>query len=257
MKFLGKIGYTIGLPAVLLLGWWAYASIVPNFFVPPPGVVATAFLDVWVSERFLTDVLPSIARLLVGLGIAILLGSALGLTIGCVRWLRDVLEPVLEFIRAIPPTITIPVLLLLVGINDTMKITVIVLGSMWPVLLNTVEGVRAIDPVLSDTAQVYRIRGFARLWHLTVPSASPQIMAGVRQSLSLGLILMVISEMFAANEGLGFAIVQFQRTFAIPEMWSGIVLLGLIGIALSIVFQIVQTRVLAWYFGLREVSNAV
>ena len=77
-------------------------------------------------------------------------------------------------------------------------------------------------------------------------------MAGVRQSLSIGLILMVISEMFASSSGLGFTIVQFQRTFAIPEMWSGIVVLGLIGVALSFIFQCVERRVLRWYHGLKE-----
>ena len=82
-------------------------------------------------------------------------------------------------------------------------------------------------------------------------------MAGVRQALSIGLILMVISEMFASSSGLGFTIVQFQRSFAVPEMWSGIVVLGLIGVALSFIFQWVQRRVLRWYHGLKEVENAV
>ena len=81
-------------------------------------------------------------------------------------------------------------------------------------------------------------------------------MAGIRQSLSLGLILMVISEMFASSSGLGFTIVQFQRSFAVPEMWSGIVVLGLIGVFLSFLFQFVERRVLRWYHGLREADHA-
>ena len=76
-------------------------------------------------------------------------------------------------------------------------------------------------------------------------------------ALSIGLILMVISEMFASSSGLGFTIVQFQRSFAVPEMWSGIVVLGLIGVILSFIFQAVQRRVLRWYHGLKEVENAV
>ena len=107
-------------------------------------------------------------------------------------------------------------------------------GCVWPVLLNTVEGVRAVDPVMAETARSYGITGAARLRHLVLRSASPQIFAGLRQALSIGIILMVISEMFAASNGLGFTIVQFQRSFAIPDMWTGILVLGLLGFLLSV-----------------------
>ena len=162
----------------------------------------------------------------------------------------------LEFLRAIPPPVLVPILMLLVGINDEMKVLVIVSGSIWPVLLNTVEGVRSVDEVLLDTGRVYRITGWLRITRLVLPAAAPQMMAGIRQALSIGLILMVISEMFASSSGLGFTIVQFQRAFAIPEMWSGVLLLGLIGLALAFIFQFVERRVLRWYHGLREVDHA-
>ena len=132
----------------------------------------------------------------------------------------------LEFLRAIPPPVLVPIFILITGIGTTMKVLVIVSGCIWPILLNTVEGVRARDEVLEDTCRVYGIRGPARLRHLVLRSASPQIVTGMRQALSIGIILMVISEMFAASSGLGFTIIQFQRGFAIPEMWSGILLLG-------------------------------
>jgi ABC-type nitrate/sulfonate/bicarbonate transport system permease component len=139
------------------------------------------------------------------------------------------------------------------GIGTTMKVLVIVSGCLWPILLNTVEGVRGRDELLEDTCRAYLIRGPARLRHLVLRSASPQIVTGMRQALSIGIILMVISEMFAASSGLGFAIVQFQRGFAIPEMWSGILLLGLLGVPLSLAFRMVENRVLSWYCGLRKV----
>ena len=100
------------------------------------------------------------------------------------------------------------------------------------------------------------IGGLARIRYLVLPGAGPQIMVGVRQALSLGLILMVISEMFASSSGLGFSIIKFQRSFAIPEMWSGIALLGLIGVGLSFLFQFVERRVLRWYHGQKEVEHA-
>lgn len=85
--------------------------------------------------------------------------------------------------------------------------------------------------------------------------ASPQIAAGARQALSIGVILMVISELFGANRGLGASIVQFQRSFAIPQMWTGIILLGLLGVVLSVLFRVVEHRALAWYRGLRRAEK--
>ncbi|GAA3667731.1 ABC transporter permease [Arthrobacter ginkgonis] len=257
MRIAKGVLYILGLPALLVLIWWASTLGAKSFFVPTPGTLATTFAETWFGERIFSDVAPSILRLLVGVSAAIIVGILAGLLIGSAKWLRALTEPVLEFFRAVPPPVLVPVLMLLMGISDSMKVVVIISGCIWPVLLNTVEGVRAIDGVLSDSAQTYGISGWARVRYLVLPSAGPQILAGVRQCLSIGLILMVISEMFASSSGLGFTIVQFQRSFAVPEMWSGIVILGLIGVALSFIFQFTERRILRWYHGLREVENAV
>src|SRR5690606_15709390 len=118
----------------------------------------------------------------------IVLGIGAGLAIGSSRILGRLSEPVLEFFRAIPPPVLVPILMVLVGINDSMKVLVIVSGAIWPVLLNTIEGVRAIDEVLSDTAKVYGIHGRSRISMLTLPAASPYYITGIRQALSIGLI---------------------------------------------------------------------
>jgi len=133
-----------------------------------------------------------------------------------------------------------------------MKVTVIVAGAIWPILLNTVEGVKAVDSVLDETCRTYQIKGTARLWHFILPSASPQIIVGMRLGLSIGIVLMVISEMFAALDGLGAAIIYFQRSYEIPQMWSGVLMLGLFGFALSTVFQLLERYVLAWYHGMKD-----
>lgn len=250
-----RLLYFVGLPLLLVALWWMLTLGSTNFYVPKPLKLVQTFWEVWASARFWTDFVPSILRLFIGLMATIVLGVVLGVLIGSFRWLRDFLEPLLEFFRAIPPPVLVPLLMLLIGINDEMKIVVIISGSIWPVLLNTVEGVRAVDLVLSDTCHTYRITGFARLRYLVLPGASPQIMTGVRQSTSIALILMVISEMFGSSSGLGFTIVLFQRAFAIPEMWSGIVVLGLIGVGLSVISQAIQHRVLRWYYGLKEVQR--
>lgn len=255
MTLVKKSFFAFALPLTLIAVWFGYTAISDNFFIPSPALLAERFVQVWFSERLLTDVLPSIWRLVVGLGISIVAGIVIGMIIGSVTWLRWLFEPLFEFIRAIPSTILIPVLLLLIGINDAMKITLIVLSCVWPILLNTVAGVTSVDEIHKSTSKVFGLSKAYHFRHVVLPSASPQIMAGIRQSLAVALILMVVSEMFASVDGIGHMTINFQNRVAIPEMWSGIVLLGLIGVLMSAVFLFFQRRILSWYEGLKEHQN--
>jgi ABC-type nitrate/sulfonate/bicarbonate transport system permease component len=240
-----------GLPVVLVVTWWLASAGSTDFYRPPLSRILAAFADTWTWDRIRTDVLPSLGRLAVGYALALVAGIALGVLIGSFRNVRDLVEPLLEFLRAVPPPVLVPVFILLSGLGDRTKVLVIAFGCVWPVLLNTVEGVRGRDEVLADTCRSYGIRGALRLRHLVLRAASPQIATGARQALSIAIILMVISEMIAANNGLGFTVVQFQRGFQIPEMWSGVLLLGLLGVALAGVFQLAERRLLGWYHGQR------
>jgi ABC-type nitrate/sulfonate/bicarbonate transport system permease component len=244
--------FGLALPVVLVAAWWFSSADSTNYYFPPLSNILTTFGHTWFSARLRADVLPSVVRLLIGYAGAVVGGIALGVLLGANRALRRFIEPVLEFFRAIPPPVLIPILFLFAGIGNTAKIIVVISGAIWPILLNAVEGVRAVDEVLSDTSRCYGVTGWARLRHLVLPAASPQIVAGMRQALSISIILMVISEMFASSNGLGFAIIQFQRSFAIPEMWSGIIVLGLLGFVLSLLFQLFERRSLRWYQGLRR-----
>lgn len=246
-----KAFLALGLPTVLLALWWFATTDSTSFYWPSLRSILATFYETWFTGRFMADVVPSLLRLVAGYTVALIVGVGAGAAIGSFRSLRAFVEPVLEFFRAIPPPVVVPIFIILAGIGDGMKVLVIITGCIWPILLNTVEGVRSIDEVLYDTARCYRMRGPSRLFRLVLRGASPQIIAGARQALSIGIILMVISEMFAGSNGIGFTIVQFQRRFALPEMWTGILMLGLLGIALSIVFRAVEARVLSWYTGLR------
>jgi ABC-type nitrate/sulfonate/bicarbonate transport system permease component len=250
-----RVLLVIGLPIVLIAAWWVATANSTSFFWPPLKDIVEVFPETWFEGRFTTDVVPSIARLLVGYLLALLIGISVGLAVGSSKVLRETAEPVLEFLRAVPPPVVVPIIMLFAGIGDGMRVSVIAFGCVWPILLNTVEGVRGVDEVLTDTARTYGLGTTTRVRKLVLRAASPQIMAGARQALSVGIILMVISEMFAASNGLGFTTVQFQRSFAIPEMWTGIILLGLIGVVLALIFRIVEQRVLSWYLGLRAAQR--
>lgn len=255
MRILARAVWAVTLPAVLLALWWLVSAGSQSFFFPPLSAILSTFRSVWLTPRALDDVVPSLLRLIAGTLAATAIGIGLGVPIGLSRRLRDFIEPMLEFLRAIPPPVLVPILILFSGIGTTMKILVIVSGCVWPILLNTVEGVRGLDEELDNITRSYRFGRGARLFHFILPGASPQIFAGLRQALSIGIILMVISEMFAASNGIGFTIIQFQRSFAIPEMWSGIILLSLIGFVLALVLGAIERRVLGWYHGLRTAQK--
>jgi ABC-type nitrate/sulfonate/bicarbonate transport system permease component len=254
MTVLGWLRRTLvllGLPAVLFALWWIASDSSTSFYLPPLRTVLAAFAPTW-GPRLASDVVPSLTRLLAGYAGAVVVGLGLGVPLGARPRLRAVFEPVLELFRAIPPPALVPIFMLLFGIGTPMKLLVIISGAVWPILLNTIEGVRAVDDVLADTCRCYGITGAMRLRVLVLRAASPQIVTGMRQALSIAIILMVISEMFASSSGLGFAIVDFQRGFSIPQMWSGILLLGLIGVGLSLVFRVFEARALRWYHELRR-----
>ncbi|MCE7481649.1 ABC transporter permease [Microbacterium profundi] len=258
-KRLTAIGYAIALPLLLVVLWWALSADSESIYFPSLRSILETFPETWFENGWqssiVTDGLASLTRLVIGFGAAACIGIALGTAIGLSPRLRALVEPTLEFIRAIPGPVLVPVISLFAGIGDEMKIIVIALGSLWPILLNTIDGVRAVDPVMIETSRSYHLSRWRQIRTLILPAASPQIFAGMRQGLSVGIILMVISEMFAATNGLGFSVVQFQRNFALPEMWTGIIILGLLGFIASLVLQFAESRSLRWYVGLRATDR--
>jgi ABC-type nitrate/sulfonate/bicarbonate transport system permease component len=190
-------------------------------------------------------------RMFAGFFIAAALGVVGGLLLGLSPRARRAAAPIVEFLRAIPPPALLPFAILVVGVGASMKIFVIAFVCVWPILLNTIDGVIGVDPTLRETTHVYGISERDRLWRVMLPAASPQIFAGLRTAVSLALILMVISEMVASTNGIGYFVLQSQRTFAIPEMWSGILLLGILGYVLNGIFVLLEKRLLRWHRGAR------
>jgi ABC-type nitrate/sulfonate/bicarbonate transport system permease component len=236
----------IAVPVALLVAWGVWSSGAESFYYPPLADILDTFADTWLFERVGSDVVPSLLRLGAGYGIALAAGVAIGLPLGLVPLARRVASPIVEFLRAIPPPALLPPAIVVIGVGDSMKVAIIAFVCVWPVLLNTIDGVRGVEPTLLDTARVY---GLSRL--VTIPAAMPQVFAGARTSLSLAVILMVTSEMVAATNGIGFFVLQSQRSFAIPEMWSGILLLGILGYVLNLTLALVEGRMLAWHRGAR------
>ena len=147
-----------------------------------------------------------------------------------------------------PPASIVPIVIIALGVGAAPKVFIIALGCFWPILLNTIDGVRGTSAAVRDTARAYRIPRLLGIWRVSLPAALPQIMAGIRVALAVALVLMVISEFFGADSGIGFYISDGANRFATRQTWAGTILVGTLGYVLSALFLVVERRLLGWYF---------
>jgi ABC-type nitrate/sulfonate/bicarbonate transport system permease component len=239
----------VGVVIILLLVWQVLATIKQTVYVPTVSTIFFTFLKEWFSPTFAQQAIPSLYRMIVGYVFACAIGVTIGIVIGSFKKIYQLLDPVLQFWRAIPATAIIPVGILLIGIGDQMKMVVICFGAMWPILINSADGARLVPTERLDTARIFGLTPIETLLRVIVPSAAPMIAAGMRTGLSIAFIMIVVSEMIGSTDGLGYYILQAQRTFAIPEMYGGIALLAILGYGLNALFVWAEHKVLAWHYG--------
>lgn len=237
----------IATPIVLLALWWVLTIGSTSAFNPPLSKIAERFVHNWFGELFVTYFLPSLGRTLSGYALAAILGVVAGTIIGLSHIARRLTGPIVSFLRSIPGAALLAPAVTLLGVGDAMKVAIIAFVCLWPILLNTIDGIDETDPTQRNTDRVFQVNGARRFFWSTLPAASPRIFAGLRTSLALALIMLVISEMIASTGGLGYFILQAQTTFDVADMWSGIILLGLLGYVLTLAFSFIERRVLRWY----------
>jgi ABC-type nitrate/sulfonate/bicarbonate transport system permease component len=235
-----------------------------KLYFPPPTVIAKRMYELWLtgpaSHLFLTpaatgNILPSLGRMLAGWSIAVVIGVGLGVLLGRSQTLLDYVDPLIQFFRALPSPTLIPVFIVLFKLGLTMRLAVIVFGVLWPILLNSIEGARSVEPLQIDISRVFALSRLQRFRLIVVPSAAPKIFAGLRVSLSLSIILMVISEMVGGTNGIGYTLYTAKDSFELPDMWAAIVLLGILGYSLNSVLLWVERHVLAWHRGAQRVEQ--
>jgi ABC-type nitrate/sulfonate/bicarbonate transport system permease component len=236
----------------LVVTWQLVTTVVDDpVRWPTFGAVAGRLWTIWLAnpEAWVENLVPSLVRLLVGWSIAIVVGVAVGTVIGLSARARDYVDPIIQFLRAIPPPTLLVLFIVVLGIGDAMKIAMIAFGVVWPILINTADGVGSVEALQRDTGRAFRISRLDQLILIILPSAGPKIFAGLRISLSIAVILMVISELYAATDGVGFQLVQAQRGFRTLDVWATIVLLGMIGYTLNAILAAVESYTLGWHRG--------
>jgi ABC-type nitrate/sulfonate/bicarbonate transport system permease component len=250
-----KIGAEIAVPIAILLGWqlWTASADSPRF--PRLSTILVKFQELWLFSEFGTHVVPSLERIALGFAIAVLVGIGLGIPLGLSIWGRKAAMPHIEYWRAIPPPALLPIsIVLLHSIGNLQKVSFIAFFCLFPILLNTIDGVRGIEPTLIETARSYGVPGHEQIRRIVLPAAMPQIFAGMRTSLSLAVIIMVISEYFSSTSGVGYVLLISKNTFQLAPMWAAIVLIGLLGYLLNLGFLLIERRVLAWHRGWRAAA---
>jgi ABC-type nitrate/sulfonate/bicarbonate transport system permease component len=265
-------------PTGLALRWLVFAGAIAlwqlatyvavpeddKLFFPAPTVIARRMYELWLTgpanHLFLTpaatsNIFPSLGRMLAGWGLAVVIGVGAGVLLGRSQRLLDYVDPLIQFFRALPSPTLIPVFIVLFKLGLTMRLAVIVFGVLWPILLNSIEGARSVEPLQMDLARVFALTRSQRFRLIVIPSAGPKIFAGLRVSLSLSIILMVISEMVGGTNGIGYTLYAAKDSFELPDMWSAIVLLGILGYTLNAALLSVERHVLAWHRGARRVEQ--
>lgn len=245
----------IGLSAFVIL-WAVVSSILKSPFMPGIPEILEAFADNWLFERMFTDVIPSLGRLTTGYFIGLLGGFLVGALLGTWTFARHLLEGLVEFLRALPKIAILPIFFIFLGIGDVSKIAVIASAAAVPMLLNTMDGFRSVDRTLIDTCRVYGVSRIRGDFLVRLRWATPQMFAGARVALAVAFILMIVSEMFGATNGIGYYILIAQQTYAIAGMWSGILLLGLLGVLFSALFALLEKWAISWYRGMKSVEGA-
>ena len=255
--WLGGAALRLSVLAGLLVAWQLLTSFNESPFFPTFADTADRLWTRWLTDPDMIrgHLLPSLGRLLAGWLGAVAVGIAAGTLIGMSGRVRDYVDPIVQFMRAIPPPALLPLFIVLLGIGDVMKVAMILFGVVWPILLNTLDGVRSVDSLHLDTARIFGIGRRDVLFRIVLPSAGPKIFAGLRVSLSIAVILMVISEMVATLNGVGFTLMQAMRSFRQLDVWAGILMLGLIGYTLNALLSVVERRVLRWQRGAMRLAD--
>lgn len=238
--------------ALLLLLWEFGARAAPKFelYLPPISRVFLALGQSVQSGSINSHLAITVGRFLEGYLLSAAIGVALGIILGYFRLIYELFETLIEFLRPMPSVAIIPVAILMLGIGDSMIVAVTVYATVWPVLINTIDGVRHIEQVLIQTGRTFGLTRFKILWQVILPAASPYIVTGLRIGLSIALILVTTAEMVAGSKGLGFFILDEERSMNSGNMYAGIILVAALGYALNRLFLALEARALKWRHGM-------
>jgi ABC-type nitrate/sulfonate/bicarbonate transport system permease component len=244
--------------------WQEWADGHHSAFFPAPSAIVAQMYHLWFSgpashlsltSAAVGNVLPSLGRVGLGLAIAILVGLPLGIAIGRSETVSGYLEPLLHYGRSLPPVALVTVFIVVFKLGNEMEIAFIAFGTIWPILVNTIDGARTVDPLQVETAQVFRLSASDRVTLLILPATLPKFFAGLRLAVSLSLVVMVVAELTGSTDGIGYQMNVAYGNYQLTSLWAGIVLLGILGYLLNALLTGIEHFALAWHRGAQRLAS--
>ncbi len=239
-------GLAFVLAVLAVLEAAARGGLVNAAVVPPPSAVAVQLAQIVASGIFVVPVLQTLATLFAGYAAGCAAGIVLGTLMGSFRAVYGLFEPLTELLRPIPKPALLPALILFLGLGSEMKITLVALAAFFPVLVSTVQGTRGVELTLIDVARTFGYSRAQILWRIVLPAAAPYIAVGMRVSLGVGLVVLVVAEMLAEPGGLGGSQIAMQHQFMGRQTYGWLVIIAVIGFTLNAVFVRVERRLTFW-----------
>jgi sulfonate transport system permease protein len=235
-------------PLAVLLAWQAGSSlgiVSPRVLAAPSTVVATAWQLISTGE-LQNHLLVSLDRVARGLGIGVTVGLLLAIPAGLFRLCEDLLDPPLQMLRTLPVLALVPLFILWFGIGETPKVALVALGTLFPVYLNTYAGIRSIDNKLVEAAATMGLGRFGLIRHVILPGALPQALVGLRYSLGVAWLILVVSEQINATAGIGYMMTNAREFLRTDIIVVGLVVYSLLGLATDALVRALERKVLSW-----------
>lgn len=227
-------------------------GIVSSAYLSPPTQVVVAIAKLVESGELWKHLGASALRSISGLLLAVLGGIVAGFAIGWFRRIERIVDPLFQLLRQVSAFALFPVFMLFLGIGESSKIAIVVWAAFWPVLLNTISGVKQVERVFIDSARTMGASQTFVATKVVLPAAMPQILTGIRLAGAYSITALVAAEMIGARSGLGFYTLNSQETFQIPDMYAGIVLLAIFGLLINQALSLLERRLLRWRVGLAQ-----
>lgn len=228
------------MPVVLLGGYVLFAHWQSNLFFPSIPKIWAAFKTTWNPHGLRLNAWPSISNLLIGYPAGVLGALILGVVVARLKAIRIATEPIIAFFLALPSVAIVPIFIVLFGPGPGTKQLIIAQAVFFQVLVNVIDGLGALDPTMVQSANLFKVQGLRRLFLVDLPGAGSQILAGARAGLSLGVLVMIVSELFNTRFGIGAVTLSAQAGFDFPTMWAGMVFTAIIGIGLNGLFSLAE-----------------
>lgn len=243
--FVRKLAPWVVIGAVLAAWWFGTANSAALAFPPLSGIVEDLG-GYWLHTGFREAVGVTVFRLLVGFTVAVVAGIVIGLVVGMSPSIRALTNPFFEFIRSVPGPAFLPIAIVMLGIGDQMKIAFIAAACIWPVLLNTRDGVAAVAAGHLETARAFRLNNLQAVRFVILPSIAPSVFGAMRLSIGLAFIGTATSEFLASTSGVGYVTLRAQASFDVTRMWSGILVLAFLALLSNLAIVALERRALRW-----------